>query len=311
MTPRQLFALFALALVWGASFLFIRVLLNADMDPVGISGARVGVGALALSPLVWFARAQFPRDRRSWILLAGLGAVNFAIPWTIFPLAQQHIPSGVASIGNSCSPIFASMFAALLLPGEHLTGRRIVGLALGMGGVATLVAGDLNGVDSGSAWGILGVVFATLLYGGSAVFIRRWMSHVGPIALATGQIATAAVILSPIAFVTGGFSGVSMGSKEWSSLLILGAFGSAIGPILYMSLIGSVGPVRASVVTYLIPPIGVFLGWLALDERIGWDLLGAIILIASGVALVQNLPLRRWPAAAYRRLTFSSSPVEP
>lgn len=302
--------LLGLAIVWGGSFLFIRVLLDADMDPVGVSAARVAVGALTLSPLAWLARDQFPRDRRTWLFLVGLGVVHFAIPWTIFPIAQQHIPSGVASIGNSCAPIFVSLFAAFLIPGERLTPRRLAGLALGLAGVSVLASGDLSGGSLASVGGILGVVFATLLYGASTVFIRRWMNHVGAVALATGQIGTAALLLLPLALATGAFSGVSMGPKEWSSLFVLGAVGSAIGPVLYMYLIGSTGPVRASVVTYLIPPVGVFLGWAALDEPIGWNLVLAILLIASGVALVQNLPLRRLPAAAYRRLAFASSPAE-
>lgn len=303
--------LLGLALVWGGSFLFIRVLLNAGMDPLGVSAARVTAGTLTLLPLAFFARERLPRDRKTWAMLVGLGAAHFAIPWTLIPLGQQHIPSGVASIANATSPIFASTFAASLLPGEHLTPRRIIGLFVGMCGVAVLVAGDLGGVSAGSAWGIGAVVFSTVLYGGSTVFIRKRMSHVGPVALSVGQIGTATALLVPLALVTGGFSGVDMGGKEWASLLVLGVVGSALGPVLYMSLIRGVGPVRASVVTYLIPPVGVFLGWLALDEPLGWNLVVAIALIAAGVALVQNLPLRSLPAAAYRRLPFATGPAGP
>jgi len=303
--------LLGLAIVWGGSFVFMRVLLNAGVDPVGVSAARVSVGLLTLLPLAILARNQFPRDAKTWSMLAGLGVVHFAIPWTLIPIGQQHIPSGVASIANSCAPIFASVFAAYLLPGEHLTARRLVGLLVGMAGIAVLVAGDVGGVDGASAWGIGAVVFSTLLYGGSGVFIKKRLSHVGPVALSVGQIGSAAVILLPLALATGGFSGAEVGTKEWSSLLVLGGVGSAIAPVIYMSLLGGVGPVRASVVTYLIPPVGVFLGWLALDEQIGWNLVVAIAFIATGVALVQNMPVRTWPAAAYRRLPFVSQPLEP
>jgi drug/metabolite transporter (DMT)-like permease len=102
-----------------------------------------------------------------------------------------------------------------------------------------------------------------------------------------------------------------MGAAEWGSVAALGGLGSGVAVIAYMWLIGSLGPVRASVVTYLMPPIGVLLGWAVLDEHIGWNLVLAILLIVSGVALVQNLSLRRLPGAAYRRfVTPFSAPAD-
>ncbi len=303
--------LLGLATVWGGSFLFIRILLDAGIDPLGVSAARLVVGSVVLAPVAWALRRDIPRDRKTWMLLAGLGIFNFALPWTLIPLGQQHIPSGVASIANSCTPLWASLFAAIWVPGERLSGRRLGGLTLGIAGVGVLVAEDLAGVGGSGAWGIFAVVLSTLLYGGSVVVIRLRMPHVRPLALAAGQIASATLVMLPLALVTGAFVGAEAGAKEWSSLLVLGGVGSAIGPLLYMTLITELGPVRASVVTYLIPPVGVFLGWLALDEPLGWHLAAALAFIISGVALVQNVPLRDFPRSAYRRLPFVSTPVEP
>jgi drug/metabolite transporter (DMT)-like permease len=311
-TQRELATLSALVVVWGASFLFIQVLLDADIDPLGVSAARLLTGALVLAPIAWFARDQFPSDRRSWAFIVGLGLFNFALPWTLFPISQQHIPSGVASIANSCTPVWASVLAAFLIPGEHFTLRRAIGLGMGFFGILVLMAGDVGHVGGNHAWGILGVVLATLLYGISAVFIRMKMRHVRPVGLAMGQIGVGAAVMMPLALATNSYGDAKMGLPEWSSLLILGGVGSGLGPVIYMSLIQSLGPVRASVVTYLMPPIGVFLGWLVLDETIGWNLVIASLLIVSGVALVQNIAIRALSRAAYRRISpVASSPVEP
>lgn len=311
MTQRELATLSALVVVWGASFLFIQVLLDADIDPLGVSAARLLTGALVLGPLAWLARDQFPRDGRTWAFIAGLGLFNFALPWTLFPISQQHIPSGVASIANSCTPVWASVLAAFLIPGEHFTVRRALGLGMGFVGIIVLMAGDVGQVGGSHAWGILGVVLATFLYGVSAVFIRMKMRHVRPVGLAMGQIGVAAIVMMPLALATNAYGDAHMGGREWGSLLLLGGVGSGFGPVAYMALIQSQGPVRASVVTYLMPPIGVFLGWLLLDEAIGWNLVLASVLIVSGVALVQNIALRGLPRAAYRRISPASSPAEP
>jgi drug/metabolite transporter (DMT)-like permease len=301
----------ALVVVWGASFLFIEVLLDAHMDPLGVSAARLVTGAAVIAPLTLMTGAAIPRDGRTWLYLAGLGLFNFALPWTLFPLSQEHIPSGVASVANSCTPVWASVLAAFLIPGEHFTLRRALGLGLGFVGILVLMAGDFGSVGGSHAWGILGVVLATFLYGVSAVFIRMKMLHVAPAALAMGQITVAAVVMLPIAVLTGAYNDATMGGAEWSSLLVLGGIGSGLGPAVYMALIQDVGPVRASVVTYLMPPIGVFLGWLVLDETIGWSLVFASLLIVSGVALVQSVPFRR-VSAAYRRLVPAlSASAEP
>lgn len=312
MTQRQFAILSALVVVWGASFLFIQVLLDAEIDPLGVSAARLVTGALVLAPIAWLARAQFPREPRLWLYLAGLGLFNFALPWTLFPISQQHIPSGVASIANSCTPVWASVLSAFLIAGEHFTLRRAAGLGMGFIGIVVLMAGDVGQVEGNATWGILGVVLATLLYGVSAVFIRMKMGSVPPVPLAMGQLGVAALVMMPIALATNAYEDAQMGSAEWSSLLVLGAIGSGLGPVAYMSLIQSLGPVRASVVTYLMPPIGVFLGWAVLSEAIGWNLVLASGLIVSGVALVQNIPLGRLPGMAGRwRSAPAASPSEP
>ena len=291
MTHRQIAALFSLGLIWGASFLFIRVLADAGVAPLGISAGRTAFGLATLAPFAWFARRQFPRARRTWLALAGLGMVNFALPWTFFGFGEKHVSSGAASVINSGMPMWAAVFSTILIRTDRLTPARIAGLLLGFAGVIAVMGADLGDFGGNSVRGMLAIVLATVCYGFSGVAIRRWLGHVPALPLTIGQIGFACLLLMPAALATGAYSGASMGGAEWTSLILLGAAGSGIAVAVYMWLIAQVGAVRAAVVTYLMPPIGVSLGWLLLDEAIGWNLVAGLALIVLGVALVQGVPL--------------------
>ena len=311
MTTRQLLVLLGLGALWGGSFLFIKVLVDANIEPLGVSASRTGLGFLTIAPFAWAARARFPRDRRSWLLLAGLGFLNFALPWTLFGIAAQHAPSGASSIANSSQPLWSAIFGTILLKADRLNGIRLLGLFVGFAGVILLMGGDMLNAGSSGSTAVLVMLGATMCYGISAVSIRRFLSHVPAVALAIGQIGFATLYLWPAALVTGAFATAHLGAGQWASLFALGCAGSGIGVIAYMWLIGEVGPVRAAVVTYLMPPLGVFLGWLVLGEPVGWNLLGGLACVVVGVALVQGLPIRRWVLrSASRGPAAVASPID-
>jgi drug/metabolite transporter (DMT)-like permease len=290
-TTRQLAALLVLGVVWGASFLFLRVLVTAGMEPLGVSAARTLLGILSLVPVAYLYRSQFPRARRTWLAMAVLALTNFALPWTLFGIGQRHVPSGVGSITNSAQPLFAAIFATMVIRADSLGRLRVAGLLLGFGGVVVLMGSGLRHLGPESLKGIPIMVLATLCYGGSSVSIRRWLQHVAPIPLTFVQIGFATVYLAPLALFTGAYGHVAMGWHEWASLVLLGVVGSGFAVVIFMWLIQQVGPVRAAVVTYLMPPIGIFLGWLLLDEQIGWTMVAGLTLIITGVAMVQGVPL--------------------
>jgi drug/metabolite transporter (DMT)-like permease len=307
MTRQQLAVLGALALVWGCSFLFIKVIVDAGVGPLGLSGARTALGALTLLPFAWRARSAFRQPKSTWAAMLGLGVLNFAVPWTIFGIAEQHVPSGAAAVANASTPIWSAVLALLLLQHEPLGREKSVGLLLGFGGVVVLMGGDLGDLSGSATWSILLILVATLSYASSAVSIRRWLGGVPPVPLATVQVATAACLLLPSALFSGAYADADFSPKVIASIAALGGLGSGLAVVAYMYLIQTAGPVRASVVTYLAPPIGVILGWAVLDESIGLNLIGALACILSGVALVQGfVPWRRlWPGAA----TVATAPV--
>ncbi|MBI2766923.1 MAG: DMT family transporter [Chloroflexi bacterium] len=313
MAPRYAVALCVLAGVWGASFLLLRVLVTAGMEPLGVSAARTGIGAATLLPFAWRSRARFPRDRRTIVALAALGFANFAVPWTLFGIGQKQVPSGVGSIANSAQPLWAALFSTLLIKGDALGPRRVVGLLLGFAGVVVLMEGRARDFDREALQGIPVMVLATVCYGGSAVSIRRWLGHVPALPLTFSQLGFAFAYLAPLALLTGAYGNASMGWHEWLSLFLLSAGGSGGAIVIYMWLIQGIGPVRAAVVTYMMPPIGIALGWLFLDEPVGWAMLAGLALIIGGVLIVQSMyPWRGVPAFGregrrLRRLAESDS----
>ena len=293
MTSRQFAILCALAGVWGCSFLFIKVIVDAGVGPLGMSGARTLLGALTLVPFAIHARSGFRQTRRTWTMMLGLGVLNFAIPWTMFGIAEQHVPSGAAAVANASAPLWSAILATALLRADRLDTRRVAGLLLGFVGVVVLVGNDLSDLSGSAAASIGLILVATFSYALSAVSIRKWLSHVPSVPLATVQVATAACILMPLALTSGAYSGADISWKVVASAAALGGFGSGLAVVAYMYLIQKAGPVRASVVTYMAPPIGVVLGWLVLDEAIGWNLVAALGFILGGVALVQGVAVQR------------------
>jgi drug/metabolite transporter (DMT)-like permease len=139
-TSRQLAILCALALAWGCSFLFIKVIVDAGIEPLGMSALRTLLGALTLVPFAWAHRSGFRQPRRAWLAMVALGAFNFAVPWTIFGVAGQHVPTGVSAVANASTPLWAAIIATTIVHADHLTPRRAAGLALGFAGVLVLMA---------------------------------------------------------------------------------------------------------------------------------------------------------------------------
>lgn len=299
MSSRHLFILFLLSVTWGASFLFIKVQLDAGLEPLGVASLRTLLGAAALAPFaVAAARAARPTPRQA-ALLAALGLTNFALPWTLVAVAEHHISSGMASIANATAPLWAAVLAVAFLRDEPLTLQKSLGLALGFTGIVLLAGPASVAHLSGEALGVSLMLLSTLSYSSSAIVIRRTLGGLPPALVAFGQVAAAAAVLAPLALGTGAFAGAGWGPGVLGAAAALGVLGSGAAVVLYMGLIQQIGAVRSTLVTYLIPPWGVLLGWALLGEPLGWNLLAGLAVVLAGVLLVQGvirLPLSRAPA---------------
>ena len=294
MPARHLLTLFVLSAIWGASFLFIQVQLEAGITPLGVAALRTLLGAATLLPLALTALRRTPPRPRTALLLGILGITNFAIPWTLIAIAEHHITSGMASIANSTAPLWAAVLTVAFLRTDTLTPRRTLGLAIGFSGIVFLAGPASLTQLSGQAFGVGLVLLSTLSYAASAIAIRRALGGLAPVHVALGQVVVAAAVLLPLALATGGFQAAAWSGRVVAAATVLGVLGSGAAVALYMNLIQRIGVIRSTLVTYLIPPWGVLLGWAVLGEPLGPNVLAGLVAILAGVLIVQGaVPLPR------------------
>lgn len=288
MTPRALAVLIALGSVWGASFLFIKVVVE-ETSPAALVEGRLFFGFLVVAAMLAYRGGPF---RWSTSLLLGVGAMavfSNIIPFLLIAWAEERIDSGVAAVLNSTMPLFTALFAAVILAEERMTAGRVAGLVLGLLGVVVLTGGDIVHVTDSSVAGQLAVVASAACYGVGAVYARILLRSDDPLSLSAWQLAAGTLLALPVLMVLdGGRPDYSLSVEGWLSLLALGAFGTGFGYVAYVWLVDHAGSVRASLVTYVIPVVGLFLGWAVLNESLGANTLVGAALIIAGVASVMR-----------------------
>jgi len=292
--------LIVLACIWGWSFLFIKVVLEGA-PPTFLAWGRI---ALGLAVLVVFLRGsgERPPERRYWGHLLVLGLTMSVLPFMLIAWGEQHIASALAAVVNACTPLFAAAFAAWLL-GERLRPPQLAGLVVGFVGVG-VVAGVGGGDLAGSSLaGVLAVVLASAGYGFGFAYAHRFTEGLSALQLSLGQLAAGTVLLAPVAAgdVTGGR--VDLQPLGLLCLLLLGGLGTGYAYLLNYRTLQEHGATFASLVTYLVPIVGVAAGVLVLGEPFSVRLVLGGLVVVAGVALVQSRllgPRRPEPAAADR-----------
>ncbi len=287
--------LFLLAFIWGWSFLFIKVAVDG-LTPTTVAWARIALGAAVLYAVLRHHGGRIPVDRTSLRHYAVAATVGNIVPFTLLAWGEQHITSALTAVLNASTPLFTAVFAAVGLS-ERLRPVQIGGLALGIAGVAVaagLGASDLEGSSTGGA---LAAILAGAGYGLAFVYMRRHLVSYPPIVAATGQLATGAVMLFPVAAFTSIADGVSLTPTRLGAILALGAIGTGMAYVLNYRIIGDLGPTKASLVTYVIPVVAVVVGIVVLDEPFEWRLVVGGLLTVGGIAAVKRSSAReRGPA---------------
>jgi drug/metabolite transporter (DMT)-like permease len=275
-----------LAFIWGWSFLFIKVAVEG-MTPSTVAWARVTLGALVLQLLLRRRRhaARTGIDAlqvRNFAFVALSGSV---VPFTLLAWGEQHITSALTAVLNASTPLFTALFAAVVGL-ERLRPAQLLGLGVGLSGVA--IAAGLGTADlaGSSLAGTVAAVGAACCYGVAFVFTRRHLTGIPPLRAAAGQLTAAAVILAPFALVTSAREGVALTPTRIAAITILGAVGTGIAYVLNYGLIGELGATKASLVTYLIPVIAVVVGIVVLGEPFEWRLILGGIITIGGIAAV-------------------------
>ena len=279
MKPRYAIYLLVLGAIWGSSYLFIKVGVR-DLSPAVLIEIRL---VCAAPLLVAFAVRRYGAHalRAAWRQSVVLGIGNAAIPFTLIAWGEKHVDSGVAAVANASVPIFVALLAFRFVPSERSTGWRLVGVALGLAGVAVLA-----GVHpAGGWWGAAGtgaIVVASLSYAISNLYAGRRMAAGGPV-LAAGSMVVAFVVLLPLAFAS--LPERTPGWKPVGSAVVLGVAGTAIAQVLSYRMIRLWGSSRAVLVAYMLPAFALFYGAVFLAEALTWQKLVGLAGILAGVAL--------------------------
>ena len=297
MDRRSWLWLLLLASIWGASYMLIKIGLR-DMSPEMVAFARIALAAVVLMPIA-AAQGALSGLRGRLGVIAAVGAVQVAGPFLLIPLGEQHIASALAGILVATTPLFTALLAIRLDHEERSEGLRLVGVGVGVAGVALLFGFDLGG-SSAALLGGLAVVLASVGYSVGSFVVKHRLSDARPLGVvATVMTASALMLLIP-AIATAPASAPGLGPI--AAVVALGVFGTGVAFVIFYLLIGTVGPARTMIVSYLAPGFAVVYGATLLGESISVATLVGLALIVGGswLAISGRIPRYRRPSAPAR-----------
>ncbi len=278
-----------LALLWGASYLFIKVSLDG-LTATQVAVGRITLGAIFLTAVMIISRRAWPRGLRTWVSLSLNGVFLCVIPFLLYAWAGQFVPSTISSIYNATLPVAALLIAVIVFPDEKLTLTRGFGVLIAVAGL-TLVAAPWDAfTQSGNGSAILAQValLAANLCFAIGFVLSKFLLRDQPydnITIAAGQITSAAAIGLALAPFLGGLASVRLNPTIIASMLTLGLLGTGLAYIWNNNIISAWGASRAATVSYLVPAVGVILGILVLREPLTWNEPVGGLLILAGILL--------------------------
>ena len=297
MTRRAWGAFAAVSVLWGLPYLFIKIADDGGMPPLVLAWSRVMLGAAVLLGVAWRA-GTLPslRGRAPW--LAAFAVAEIAIPFPMIAVGEQHVASSTAAIVIATVPLLIAILGLRFEPSDRLDRRRLVGLLVGLVGVAALVGLDVSG-DGGELLGVGAVLIAACGYATGPLILKRHLVDLDPTATMGACLAIAAAILTPFAAFDLPSSAPSGGA--FASIVVLGLLCTALALVLMAILIDEAGPARGSIITYINPVIALGLGIAFLGESPGAGSLVGLALILVGSFLSTR------PAHSTRSASISSA----
>lgn len=276
-----------LALIWGASFLSIRVALE-QVPVLTVVAFRVALAALVLWAYVAIRGLPVPKGGTWLMSCVFLGLFNNILPFCLIVWGQTHIPSGLAGILNSSNVLFSVGLAALIFRDERLTGRKSAGIALGVAGVAlTIGPGVVHDLDLTSL-GQLAILGASLSYAVSSIFSRHRLSGVRPEVVAAGMLTVSSLVMIPLAIWAEGVPSFDYALKTWGALGYISIISSAFAYILFYRVLLTAGAGNVSLVTLMIAPVAVVLGALTYGEALPHAAYLGLGLLALGMLVIDG-----------------------
>ena len=264
--------------LWGIPYLFIKIAVDGGMSPAFVAWVRVVLAAAILLALARHA-GVLPSLRGHWRWLAVYAVFEIAIPFPLIAAGEQHVTSSLTAIIIAAVPLFIALLAIRFDPDERATGRRLVGLLVGLAGVVALMGLDVAGKPD-EMLGAAAILVAALGYAAGPMVLKRKLGSLDSRATMGASLAIAGVVLTPFAALAP--------PKEMpdadvlASLAVLGVACTALAFVVFAALIVEIGPGRALVITYVNPVVAVALGVVVLGERPGAGAVAGLLLIIAG-----------------------------
>ncbi|WP_417416173.1 DMT family transporter [Hoeflea sp.] len=280
-------SLILLGFIWGGSFFFGRIAVQ-HVPPMTLVLFRVSLAAIALHLAFGRMPGFYQTLSSRWRELLVMGLINNAIPFTLIFVGQTEIGSGLASILNATTPVWAVLVAQVLTTDEKITPAKLIGCGLGLAGMVLLIGPSALGLADSPLWAMLAVVGAAISYGFAATFGKRF-KNISPRVTATGQLTASTLIMLPLAFIV---------DRPWTlplpptdvivAMLALALVSTAFAYVVFFRILGVAGATSASLVTLLVPPAAILLGVLFLGESLSLTEALGLGLIALGLLSLDN-----------------------
>lgn len=289
------------AFIWGSTWLAIKIGLE-DLPPFLAAGTRFAVATGVLAALSWAGGIAFPRGARLHAGLLAIGVLTFIVNYGAVYWGEQYIPSGLAAVLFAVNPLLVLLLAHAALETERITVRKLVGVVVGLAGVALIFRADLSLVHPRAPIGAAVTLLAPLVAALCSVGIKKWGQELHPYTLTLLPMAYGTVGLLAIARATEDVAAARWTAGAALSTIYLAVFGSVIAFVVYYRLLKEVAVSKLALVSYAFPVVAVALGWLVLDERLTGGMLAGAGLVIVGIALA-TARRRRPPAGAPEAVT--------
>lgn len=278
-------AISALILIWGSTWSVIAIGLR-DTPPFTGAAVRFAIASVLLLAIARKQRVPLGKtrlERRLWLVNALL---SFTISYGVVYWGEQWVPSALAAVLFTTFPLLVALFAHWLLPGEQLTGRTVIGIVLGFGGVMWIFSDDLSGLGGPTALNVAAVMLLSPLSASlGSVLIKRWGSGVHPLSLTAVPMGICAVLLGSLAVIFEREQEVIWSARSIGAVLYLAIAGSAVTFSLYFWLLQKMPATRLSLITYGVPIVALTLGVVFLGEPISARMIGGTVMVLLGVSL--------------------------
>jgi drug/metabolite transporter (DMT)-like permease len=293
LSTRAWVELLLLSVIWGGIFFSVAIALR-EIGPMTAVLHRVGWAALLLWLVVAVRKLSLPRGARIWGAFLVMGCLNNVIPFTLMSWGQIQIGTGLTSIFNAMTAVFAVLVAAIFLRDEPLSARRLGGILLGFIGVVVIKGIDRLGELDPQALGSYAVLTGALSYAFAGAWARRTMRGQPPELAAAGMLTGSTVVMVPLVLATEGIPSLSLLAPTWGAIGYYSVVATAGAYLLYYRVLAMAGAGNLLLCTLIIPPVAILLAVIFLGETLEPQALVGFALIAAGLAVIDGRLLRRW-----------------